>query len=240
MSNGFGGTVNMESDTFVDGFSGNQLTQLTDKLDNRFVRSRPGGGMQLSYIEGHHAIREANRIFGFGTWDRRLEELTLVHEGDREAGGGTRYCVSYIAKVQILVQVPDNKEPIVREGIGAGHGFSKNPGEAHESAAKEAETDAMKRALMTFGDPFGLALYDKDKSNVEFEVYSYPLPEPKNGGSRDDVVAWVMSQGARVEGDVVKSTKPIEALESRTLPALEKKKESRSIEMNPDILKESE
>ena len=238
MTEGFGSLTKMESDTFVDGFSENQLTQLTDKRDNRVVRSRPGGGMQLSYIEGHHAIREANRIFGFGTWDRRLEELTLVHEGEREAGGGKRYTVSYIAKVQILVQVPDNKEPIVREGVGGGHGFSKNPGEAHESAAKEAETDAMKRALMTFGDPFGLALYDKDKANVEFEVYSYPLPEPKDGGSRDDVVAWVVSQGARVEGNTVKSTNPIEALEA--LPALEKKKESRSIEMNPDILKESE
>ena len=110
--------------------------------------------------------------------------------------------------------------------------------DANESAAKEAEPDAMKRALMTFGDPFGLALYDKDKANVEFEVYSYPLPEPKDGGSRDDVVAWVVSQGARVEGNTVKSTNPIEALEA--LPALEKKKESRSIEMNPDILKESE
>src|SRR5262249_13193550 len=31
---------------------------------------------------------------------------------------------------------------------------------------KEAETDAMKRALMTFGNPFGLALYDKDQTNV--------------------------------------------------------------------------
>jgi DNA repair and recombination protein RAD52 len=31
---------------------------------------------------------------------------------------------------------------------------------------KEAETDAMKRALMTFGNPFGLALYDKTQENV--------------------------------------------------------------------------
>jgi DNA repair and recombination protein RAD52 len=39
-------------------------------------------------------------------------------------------------------------------------------GQAHESAIKEAETDAMKRALMTFGNPFGLALYDKEQANV--------------------------------------------------------------------------
>jgi len=39
-------------------------------------------------------------------------------------------------------------------------------GQAHESALKEAETDAMKRALMTFGNPFGLALYDKRQREV--------------------------------------------------------------------------
>ena len=34
-------------------------------------------------------------------------------------------------------------------------------GQAHESAIKEAETDAMKRALVTFGGRFGLSLYDR-------------------------------------------------------------------------------
>ena len=42
--------------------------------------------------------------------------------------------------------------------------------DAHEGAIKEAETDAMKRALMTFGNPFGLALYDKAQVNVVDEV----------------------------------------------------------------------
>ncbi len=32
-------------------------------------------------------------------------------------------------------------------------------GETHERAVKTAETDATKRALATFGKPFGLALY---------------------------------------------------------------------------------
>src|SRR5690606_8727621 len=55
---------------------------------------------------------------------------------------------------------------IVREGVGSGHGIDVDVGLAHESAIKEAETDAMKRALMTFGNPFGLALYDKEQANV--------------------------------------------------------------------------
>ena len=152
--------LNVKSSTRkFDGFCDDQVEDLSQELDARHVKEgQNGGGKQLPYIEGQHAIREANRIFGFGQWDRRLEELTLTHEGERDTGNGKLCCVSYLAKVQIIVQVPEAKESIVREGIGAGHGFSPNPGEAHEAAAKEAETDAMKRALMTFGDVFGLGL----------------------------------------------------------------------------------
>ncbi|MGO8920850.1 MAG: Rad52/Rad22 family DNA repair protein [Stellaceae bacterium] len=39
---------------------------------------------------------------------------------------------------------------------GTGHGSGATSGEAHESAPKEAETDATKRALATFGNQFGL------------------------------------------------------------------------------------
>ena len=55
---------------------------------------------------------------------------------------------------------------LIREGTGAGHGIDTDLGLAHESALKEAETDAMKRALVTFGNPFGLALYDKSQRQV--------------------------------------------------------------------------
>jgi hypothetical protein len=37
------------------------------------------------------------------------------------------------------------------------------PGEAHERALKAAETDATKRALVTFGSRFGLMLYDRER-----------------------------------------------------------------------------
>ena len=40
-------------------------------------------------------------------------------------------------------------------------------GEAHELALKAAETDATKRALATFGNPFGLALYDRELAGVK-------------------------------------------------------------------------
>jgi hypothetical protein len=52
------------------------------------------------------------------------------------------------------------------EGCGSGSAKAPIPGEAHELALKAAETDATKRALATFGNPFGLALYDRELSGV--------------------------------------------------------------------------
>jgi hypothetical protein len=48
---------------------------------------------------------------------------------------------------------------IIREGHGTGEGRGMSPGEVRDIALKAAETDAAKRALATFGKPFGLELY---------------------------------------------------------------------------------
>jgi hypothetical protein len=53
-------------------------------------------------------------------------------------------------------------------------------GLAHESAVKEAVTDALKRALRSFGNPFGLALYDKTRENVGVDVSSVEIETAKS------------------------------------------------------------
>ncbi|MEB3360517.1 MAG: Rad52/Rad22 family DNA repair protein [Synechococcaceae cyanobacterium] len=53
--------------------------------------------------------------------------------------------------------------------------------QAHESALKEAETDAMKRALMTFGNPFGLALHDKAQRQVSSAAAQGDGPQRQSG-----------------------------------------------------------
>lgn len=139
-----------------------QITMLQAKLDPSAVKSRSQSGRSLSYIEGWHAIAEANRIFGFDAWNRETVDIRCVAERERKIGQAQRdgWSVSYVIRVRVTVG------EIVREGVGAGHGIDADLGLAHESAIKEAETDAMKRALMTFGNPFGLALYDKTMANV--------------------------------------------------------------------------
>jgi hypothetical protein len=156
------------------GFSPEQVTQLSQPLTRDHVKTRKQGGKTVSYVEGWHAIAEANRIFGFGAWDRHTLEVACVYcaerpigrppvrEGDPPQKEG--WGVTYTAKVRITVRT--DRDRITREGCGAGHGIDVDQGQAHESAIKEAETDAMKRALMTFGNPFGLALYDKEQKEV--------------------------------------------------------------------------
>jgi|SRR6185295_15521459 len=150
-------------------FTDQQKALLDAPLIKSNVKSRKQGGREVSYIEGWHAIAEANRIFGFDAWSRQTTELKCVSEKDRTIGERKEpgFGVTYTACVRITVIAGDST--IIREGCGTGHGIDRDVGQAHESALKEAETDAMKRAFMTFGNPFGLALYDKAQTNVAQE-----------------------------------------------------------------------
>ena len=63
---------------------------------------------------------------------------------------------------------------IIREGHGTGEGRGTSPGEVHDISLKAAETDATKRALATFGKPFGLELYRGGRTTSSQK----PLPAP--------------------------------------------------------------
>ena len=131
-----------------------QIRQLSAKLEARHVKTRNANGVDLHYVEGWHVIAEANRIFGYDAWDRRTLSTTRVWTSSR----GQVHAAAYIAKVRISVRAGETT--IVREGSGTCECNAPTPGQAHELALKGAETDATKRALATFGNPFGLALYD--------------------------------------------------------------------------------
>jgi DNA recombination protein Rad52 len=160
------------------GFRADQRQALSAKLRGKWVRERVQDGKTLSYIEGWFAIAEANRIFGFEGWDREIVALRCVWEANRQG----RYACVYLAQVRIRVRA--GEAVVLRDGHGSGSG-SGSPAEAHEWAAKEAETDATKRALVTFGNPFGLCLYDKEQRGVRRARLASPvwqLRSPENTG----------------------------------------------------------
>lgn len=153
-------------------FTPEQTAELKAPLLRDHVAEREQAGRRFSYIEGWWAEAEANRIFGFDGWDTETLSERCVAENARKIGRAPSqrdgWAVSYVCKVRVTVTTPDGKQ-IVRDGVGAGHGIDADVGLAHESAIKEAATDAEKRALKTFGNPFGLALYDKTQANVADE-----------------------------------------------------------------------
>jgi hypothetical protein len=155
------------------GFSTKQLSALQRNPDQRNVRTREVNGRELPYIEGWHAISEANRIFGFDAWNRETAESKCVLA--RENRGA--FHAVYIARVRITVQADGSI--VVREGHGTGEGRGSSPGEVHDLALKAAETDATKRALATFGRPFGLALYKSGKPKLTAKTSS-PAVVPNN------------------------------------------------------------
>jgi DNA recombination protein Rad52 len=155
-----------------------QLATLNAPLDAKRVKTRESGrGPALSYLETHDVIRMANGIFGIGKWGHEIVDLrqipgVMVTSRD----GKTGYQTGYVCIVRLIVQ-----GCIPVSGVGYGDAVEYRdsaPVTAHELAAKEAESDALKRALKNFGDQFGLALYDKAAGQNGHLTYDSPAPTP--------------------------------------------------------------
>jgi DNA repair and recombination protein RAD52 len=154
---------------------------LNEKLDPANVTVREKAGVKLSYVEGWYVIGKANEIFGPLNWSR---ETIYCREVCRYQNDKGNEVVGYEAKVRITIN-----SVLIKEGTGHGNGIAKDLFSAIESAAKEAETDAMKRAFMMLGNPLGLALYDKKRAGVSDSVFP-------NAAKRND---WVDKFTSRLE-----------------------------------------
>ena len=162
-------------------FTPAQVRELKAKLDPKHVKSRQARGATLHYIEGWQVIAEANRIFGFDGWDRETLSSNCVWMGCNHG----EHTIAYTAKVRITVRAGETI--IVREGSGSGEARAFSPGQAHELALKSAETDATKRALASFGNVFGLALYDPEQNGVK-KTSSSKFPS----GPKLEVGPWML------------------------------------------------
>lgn len=169
--------------------------RLLEELPEENVRTNPQG---YSYLEGWYVVAEANRVFGHDGWNRETVALECLYEGERQVKTGQTYSASWRAKVRLTVR------GVVREGSAVGHGMAKYPGDAHETAVKAAETDATKRAFATFGNLFGLPLYDDARRGVRAWVpdpkewcFSYRQPMPGPGKTGRDVERYLLKAGLR-------------------------------------------
>ena len=143
-------------DLLWDGLPPAVTQKLSEPLDPSLVSRRKGrGNRSFAYVEGRTAIDQANRIFGFGGWGHEVVGEVVLREIDNvdPKTGEVRRIRAYSATVR--VNVPGAPP---RADVGF-HTVAEENGEGHETAYKGAVTDALKRALRTFGDQFGNALY---------------------------------------------------------------------------------
>ena len=114
-----------------------------------------------------------------------------------------------------------NGSTTIREGHGTGEGRGTSPGEVYDIALKAAETEATKRALATFGKPFGLALYGTGKIASSAKTLGHeprpvdpgrqhsfarddttPIPRPSRYyGRRQDPVSRDLTSRGRIQGN---------------------------------------
>jgi len=194
-------------------FTEKQIAILNAPLDPRFVSERTGGGnAKLKYIEGHDAIDQADRIFGFGNWSYRplsCNQVVLLDPLTGEAVG-----VVYKAQVELTVNgcapiVDVGSQPVATWNVedyvmkqrqnavkygkattleGPFTSLEKYKARdaivsAHEMAEKGSVTDALKRALRVFGEQFGNGLYGDGRVDVDDTLQVSPQPSNPNNSN---------------------------------------------------------
>ena len=131
-------------------------TKLAEPLDEGLVSHRRGRrGRSFAYLEGRTAIEQANRVFGHGAWGYELVGDVTLREGesvDQETGEAKPWR-AYAATVRVTVP---GSQPRVDVGFQA---VADDTVEGHETAFKGSVTDALKRALRSYGGQFGNSLY---------------------------------------------------------------------------------
>ncbi len=145
-----------EIDLLWDGLPPAVTQKLGDPLDEGLVSHRKGRkGRSFAYLEGHTAIEQANRILGFGGWGYELVGDVTLREGESvdPKTGEAKPWRAYAATVRVTVP---GSQPRTDTGFQA---VADDTVEGHETAWKGAVTDALKRALRSYGEQFGNSLY---------------------------------------------------------------------------------
>ena len=140
------------------GFSAKQVQALRRDLNSRNVsaRARPMDANSRTSKAGMRSRKPIGSLVLMAGTGKRWNPAACWHERT------VAHSWSFISPKCASPCMP-TETTLVREGHGSGEGRGTSPGEVHDIALKAAETDATKRALATFGKPFGLELYRKSQ-----------------------------------------------------------------------------
>jgi len=150
--------------------SDEQIATLLRPINPRRVLQAQG----QSHLPAFDVEAHLSRIFGFDGWDKEILDLWLIHEDledfkDKKTGAEKQgWTVTYGCKLRLTVYGKLDStgwkrgDAIIRDGTATGSANNlPSRGDAHDFAIKNADSYALKRAAKSWGDQFGLSLYNK-------------------------------------------------------------------------------
>jgi hypothetical protein len=179
-----------------------QHAELLAAIWHKRVSQTPQG---QSHLEQWDVRRTLTRIFGFGGWEDRTKDLSLIREleippgtitqtrwFDKPGGGREKrqvpndrplWTVVYRAEVALTVYGIEGTSATYEDGATGDSQNQPSLGDAHDQALKTALSQALKRCAVNLGDQFGLSLYDHGNLNgVVVGTLVGPGGEPKPAG----------------------------------------------------------
>ncbi|EGE85669.2 RAD52 DNA repair protein RADC [Blastomyces dermatitidis ATCC 18188] len=154
-------------------YTAQEIATLQSRLEKRlgpeYISSRQGpGGLRVHYLAAEKCINLANEVFGFNGWSSSIQNIQVDYVDENPNTGKISVGVAVIVRVTL-------KDGAFHEDLGYGHSEnSKSKALAFEKAKKEGTTDALKRALRTFGNVLGNCVYDKEYLSRVTKVKAAP------------------------------------------------------------------
>lgn len=165
--------------------SDEQIDVLLRGIVKSRVRERDG----MSYVETWDIRAMMNRVFGFCGWSLvSTGPTTLVFERAREVGAQKKpgFTVAYKAELELIIHCKDGDARYAGSAIGEATMPDYKLGDAHDMAAKSAESGALKRAATNLGDQFGLSLYRGGLDPVVRRIVGYTPGQPSTDHDDQD------------------------------------------------------
>ncbi|KAI2630051.1 recombination protein Rad52 [Xylaria nigripes] len=145
----------------ISEFTATEIATLQARLEKQlgpeYLSSRSGpSGQKVHYIAAEKCIALANEVFGFNGWSSSIQNIQVDFVDENPQTLKISLGLSVIVRVTL-------RDGTFHEDIGYGHIENcKGKAAAFEKAKKEGTTDALKRALRSFGNVLGNCIYDKD------------------------------------------------------------------------------
>lgn len=177
-------------------FTPEQVDQLLKPINPKRVLTAQG----MSHVSQQDVRAHLIRIFGFDGWDKEILDLRCVRDEavilpPKRAGGDPRHvqAVTYLCRLRLTIRDPQGNVVKVAEDVGTGTSPNlPDYGDAHDFAAKNAVSYALKRCATDLGDQFGLSLYNKGQTSAL--VGGVIVHPERNDSARGDVQADVPQQ----------------------------------------------